>query len=123
WPDRHNQITRQLARLLSAADDDALQPGRFATATVALQGLPALERLLFAQSSPLGAYGCRLASTIAANLGTIAGEVVDQWRGIAPDQDLAEGLVDGLMTQLQIIVDLKLLRPLGEGAASARPRL
>ena len=38
------------------------------------------------------------------------------------DREVSARLLNDLHTQLQVIVDLKLLRPLGEGMDSARPR-
>lgn len=126
WPDKHNQLSRQLARLLAAGDRESLEPARFARATVALQGFPAMERLLFAGDAAdvlvRGSFRCALAGAIAANLATIAAETLAQWRDVEGGPDVADGLVDGLMTQLQLVGDLKLLRPLGATIAKARPR-
>ena len=126
WPDKHNQLSRQLGRLLDAADDAALAPDRFAAATVALQGLPAIERLIHHDGSMAprgGAFGCRLIAAIAGNLRAIAASALAEWQALPADETAAEGLVDSLMTQLQVIGELKLLRPLGADASSARPRL
>jgi hypothetical protein len=126
WPDKHNQLSRQLGRLLDAADDAALAPDRFAAATVALQGLQAIERLIHDDGATAlrgGAFGCRLIDTIAANVQAIAAEALAEWQEFPANETAAEGLVDSLMTQLQVIGELKLLRPLGTDAASTRPRL
>lgn len=47
WPDSRNTVGRQLAGVLNEPRDDLLDPEVLASASVALQGLPALERLLF----------------------------------------------------------------------------
>ena len=47
WPDKRNVVGRQLAEVLKKQDHAALEPERFATTTVGVQGLPALERMLF----------------------------------------------------------------------------
>ena len=47
WPDRRNMLTKQLNRFLGAADYKALDQIAFAKGSVALQGLSALERLLY----------------------------------------------------------------------------
>src|SRR6185312_13213928 len=47
WPDKRNVVGRQLAEVLKKQEHAALEPDRFATTTVGVQGLPALERMLF----------------------------------------------------------------------------
>ena len=67
WPDKRNVVGRQLAEVLKKQDHAALEPERFATTTVGVQGLPALERLLFGDdaleriaraAAPLSAAAC-----------------------------------------------------------------
>lgn len=91
WPDPRGIAFRQMASVLAARKPELLQPGALAGQSVAIQGLTALEILLYdAKAAPLGAgtdeasaYRCGLAAAIAANLKTIAGEVVAGWT--APD--------------------------------------
>jgi hypothetical protein len=112
--------------MLQAADAAALAPDRFAAATVALQGLPAVERLIYGESLATprdGAFGCRLIGAIAVNVHAIAADALAEWQALPADETTADGLIDSLMTQLQVIGDLKLLRPLGGNAAAAKPRL
>ncbi|MBK8157886.1 MAG: hypothetical protein IPK59_03520 [Rhodospirillaceae bacterium] len=47
WPERRNVVAKQLAALVASNDPAELEPKRFAEASVAIQGLPALERLLY----------------------------------------------------------------------------
>jgi predicted lipoprotein len=47
WPDKRNIVGRQLAGVLKEENEAALEPQHFATTTVGVQGLPALDRLLF----------------------------------------------------------------------------
>lgn len=47
WPDRKNAVGRHLAELLGSRDAAALASARFQSGSVAVQGLPAMERLLF----------------------------------------------------------------------------
>ena len=83
WPDDNNTGQRQLQTLIAAADPAALESANFARLSVGVQGFPALETLLFEQDSlaqlQADAYRCRVAETIAANIGGIAGEVHARW--------------------------------------------
>ncbi|WP_072396769.1 imelysin family protein [Hyphomicrobium sp. CS1GBMeth3] len=88
WPDPRGFASRQLRALLAAKKPELLEPGALARQSVAVQGLTALEILLFDEKTPLGAgddeaarYRCALASAIAANLHAVAGEIRDGWQG------------------------------------------
>src|SRR5205823_7679797 len=52
WPERKNATARGLAALLTKEGSADLAPARFAENSVAVQGLPALERLLFEGTAP-----------------------------------------------------------------------
>src|SRR5262249_21655344 len=83
WPDKRNIVGRQLADVLKKQDSAALEPQRFATTTVGVQGLPALDRLLFedqalANVAP-GGFRCGLFAAIGANLQTIAHDLAAGW--------------------------------------------
>src|SRR3546814_13295273 len=47
WPDKRGVVRRHLSQLLSEQDAEALQLRPFANGSVAVQGFPGLERLLF----------------------------------------------------------------------------
>ncbi|NQV98766.1 MAG: imelysin family protein [Rhodospirillales bacterium] len=86
WPERGNAIDRALAALRAAANPDRLLPPLFAQASVAVQGLPALERLLYGDSDVTQDPGaCEIGRTIAINLASIAAEVSGEWRGAVVD--------------------------------------
>lgn len=86
WPDPRATAQRQLAALVAARKPDVIAPGALASQSVAVQGLTALEILLYDDKVPLGAgsdeaavYRCGLARAIADNLATIAREMADEW--------------------------------------------
>src|SRR5690606_25872961 len=63
-------------------------PGALAGQSVAVQGLTALEILIFDEKTPLGTgtdeaarYRCALAGAIAANMHAVAGEISAGWTG------------------------------------------
>ena len=144
WPERRNAVARGLNMLLGAADSASITPQRLAEASVAVQGLPALERLLFDEAALVAfsadtddaRFRCALVTAIGANLSDIAREVVAEWRDeVLPvlkageshpiyfrdAGDLSARLLTDLQGLLQLMIDLKLQPVLGESAAAARP--
>jgi predicted lipoprotein len=88
WPDPRGTAARQLNTLIAARKPELLQPGALARQSVAVQGLTALEVLLFDDKHPLGAeadeaatYRCALAAAVAANLHGVADEIRAGWEG------------------------------------------
>jgi predicted lipoprotein len=87
WPDPHGTAERQLRRLLAQPDPALLQPGAIAAQSAAIQGLPALEMVLFTGDAALATaeaadpYRCGLAAAIVANLADITATVSAEWRG------------------------------------------
>ena len=137
WPERRNEISRGMSELLSEQDISRLEAGRFAKSSVAVQGLPALERLLFGQTDvSTNAFACRLGQAISANLDEIAQGTAREWRddvwpvveagGEHPlyfdtPQDLANRLFTDYLTAFTILKDQKLLAIAGPDAAKAKP--
>ncbi len=86
WPDRQRLGVKQINALLKKQDADVLQGTGLASRSVAVQGIGALEQVLFgdtrddlvvAGSGP--AYACSYAIAIAGNLTTIAQSVAAEW--------------------------------------------
>ncbi len=141
WPDKTNALGKQLPRALKAQDAQLLEPATFAKTSVALQGLPALERLLFSDKKPTETpYGCAFAQAIGANVANISAGVLEDWRDgegayakrIA-DADRSDLLFNdskevvalffgSLHEALRATDELRLGRPLGEAGGRPRPR-
>lgn len=88
WPDPRGFASRQLNGLLAARKPELLASGALASQSVAVQGLTALEILVFDDKAPLGTgsdeaarYRCALAGAIAQNLKAVAGEIESGWIG------------------------------------------
>lgn len=87
WPDPHGTGERQLRQWLAAQDAAMLEPGAIARQSAAVQGLPALERLLFEAprgltiAMPPETYRCEVARAVAGNLVAIAAEARAEWDG------------------------------------------
>ena len=136
WPAKKNLTSKQLNALLSAKDENSLNADYFRGASIAVKGLPALERLLFSDK-PLSPYGCQLAHAIATNVNLMSDEIAQEWESqqlpridSAPDgsdyyEDSIEAsteLMKALVEPVEVIRDLKLLRPLHKSAQKAKPR-
>jgi len=118
WPEKRSITDKQMAAFITAADAGKLVPASFATASVALQGLCALERLLFdgamtsdnkpasdkalahlTDGTPEAAYRAGYIVAIADNLQRIAQETRKAWQDLAPK--LAKGDEAGFATAAQ----------------------
>jgi predicted lipoprotein len=143
WPDKRNVVGRQLNDVLGKQDPAALEPERFATTSVGVQGLPALERLLYeedalsavAKDAPGAAYRCQLLAAIGDNLNHIAKDIVAGWTGgylqsveqpdeegeeFRSERDVAARILNDLLTSTIAIRDMKMLAALGDSIAKAK---
>jgi predicted lipoprotein len=140
WPERKNAVARSLAKAIG--EPDKLTPERFKQASVAVQGLSAMERLLYDEgavdallSGPEAARRCEVGEAIALSVATLSGETLEGWRGKGgmietlktADEATVRETVSRLGTDLlgvyQAIGDLKLDAVTGMEAAEARPTL
>ncbi len=135
WPDKHKVTGRQLWRLLAQINEgSSLTLEQLQGKSVALQGLPVLERMLFSEKHPLDSSRCLIAIKVTENLYTIAKENYMAWisapvkfaqellephpsLGIYPSQEvIAEIFFNQLTTQLLIVEKLKLERVIKKGS-------
>ncbi|NQV98767.1 MAG: imelysin family protein [Rhodospirillales bacterium] len=139
WPERRNSIGKGLAALLAVNDEAKLAPERFKKASVAVQGLPALERLLFTETDvSQNPWACKIGQSITANLAAIASEVIVEWtddirgkleRGEAhmdyfsEPSDFVNRVFNELSTGYAMIKEQKILAVLGASAEKAKPLL
>ena len=144
WPDRRGRGLRQVQALLAEENPDAIDPERLRRKSVAVQGLPALEFLLFgtgsdALANPEGAYRCGLAAAVAAVIAGHAATLHTAWAGADGHSQLmqrpgadnplyrnnAEVLQEILRAAaeiVEIVRDVKLGSALGESPDNAKPR-
>lgn len=78
WPDKHNVGSKQLRRLLADERSKKLSLDELQKKSVALQGLPALEKIIFSKK-PITSANCTLAHRISENIESIARETYDGW--------------------------------------------
>lgn len=125
WPDKRSIGGRHLARFLVKGARVDLTSEKVSTASVALQGFPALERLLF-DEMPLGVRPlpdealsrCDVATAIAKNITAIAKDLVAESQrpqAFGPEPKLAvRGMVSDLITGIEVVQRLKLHMPVGD---------
>src|SRR5262245_25022026 len=138
WPERKNTTAKALAELLEKDGVTDLAPELFVKNSVAVQGLPALERLLYddkAQTEMLSgmrkARRCAVGQAIAWNVLIIAHDVRLGWsndivEAIAnPDtaKEATSRIATNFLSSFAYMRDSKLRPVLGKDAASARPML
>jgi hypothetical protein len=84
WPDRRGIALRQVQAAIATGDESVTDAANLPAKSVALQGFPALEYLLFGTGSealadPGGDHRCRFAQAVAQNIRGIAGEMNAEW--------------------------------------------
>ncbi|MEM7208895.1 MAG: imelysin family protein [Pseudomonadota bacterium] len=150
WPDKHNVVSKQLAKLLSKQDPTVLEPENFRDVSAGLQGLSALERVIFSSDSEEkllasaddAPYRCALLVAIAHNLAWMTNAIVRDWESgknafrtqvlaandesgsdfFADPTELAYQILSRLRESVQAVHDLKIGRPLGKAGSRPKPR-
>ena len=145
WPDPRDSVGRQLADLLSKNDPAQFEPANLEKQSVATQGLPALERLLYGEGAETLLAGdmiaCAAVAGIAANIAVQTAGVLADWQGgsvhyaetikaagtgndyyRSPREATVE-LFKSLHLAVEMVADRKLTRALGDKPSAARPRL
>lgn len=129
-PDPRGVVRRQVAKTLAERPQNLLKPTAIGEQSAALQGLPAVEILLFAtpqdEAPEALAYRCRLAHSISTYVAMLARNMLDEWTAPngwrqhmlsagpenkdyrSPNEAAAE-LVRTLLTGLQIVREEMLL--------------
>jgi predicted lipoprotein len=147
WPDPKGLGLRQVQAALAGKDSSVTDMEQLAGKSVALQGLPALEYLLYgdgaeslAKSGGESAFRCSFASAVASNIDRIAKDLVKEW---GADSDYAKSflapaandpryhtptevtleLFKSLTSGIELVRDQKIARPLGEASDEAKPKL
>lgn len=144
FPDPHHVADRQIARLLSAKNDDAITRDRLTGASVAVQGFGAVDVALFgpgseALATAASSFRCRYVAALAAGIAEIAADVQAEWSGpyartwLEPGGDnktflsaaeTTQALYRAYVTELDVLRLHRLAPMLGaDGKASRSPPL
>ncbi|RBL87225.1 aminopeptidase [Streptomyces cavourensis] len=150
WPDTRGVMPKQVQALIAAQDAELLKTGALAGRSVAVQGLPALEYVLYGepallkqagttQGTPTFPYACGYAVAVSANVAAMSRDVAQAWSAqgdfgrqfarpqagndlYRDPQEVAAEAMKALSTGLQFARDVKILPVLGDSAANARPK-
>jgi predicted lipoprotein len=144
WPDRKGIGLKQVQATLAAKDATAADPAQLPAKSVAMQGLGALEFVLFgtgadALSTAGDPYRCQYGAAVAANIAAIAGDVeaawakddgfAAQWAQPGPANPLYQSGTESVTALLEVFVNgLELVRDvrvggfLGKEAADDKPK-
>ncbi|WP_394888770.1 imelysin family protein [Mesorhizobium sp. AaZ16] len=144
WPDRKSTGLKQVQRALADKDATATDPATLKGKSVAMQGLGALEFILFGTgaeslAAPGEAYRCAYGRAIAGNVEEMASAIVAGWQdpaGIAAqwgnpgadnplyrtDDEAITELFDIFIHGLEMVRNVRINGFLGEDAHSDRPK-
>lgn len=128
WPERKNAVERGIRAILDPAAAEARTPEGISQQSAAVQGLPAIERLLFANEPPGtgadGAIRCAAGEAIAVNAARLASAMRDGWVARAGQVNEAgkAALATDFVTALAIIKDTKIEAVIGKEAKGVKPR-
>jgi predicted lipoprotein len=87
WPDPRGVTQRQVSALVAKRDVTALDPAQLAKKSAAVQGLSALETLLYDDKHRLDGdneearYRCKLALSTAQSMHALTDEILTEWQG------------------------------------------
>ena len=137
WPDRKGLGRRQVLKALKQSDASVLDPAKLEAKSVALQGLGALEMLLygkgagdFAKPGAARQFRCGYVRAIAANLVSIAKDLKSEWQDgqlhptifLTPgpnnpsyldDREVTLEIAKAFLVGLERLRDVKIAGPLG----------
>lgn len=138
WPDKKNLTSKQLNKMLAAEDPASLSDEAFMTASIAVKGLPAMERLLFSDSAleqlKQQPFRCEFLHAVSDYVKAQTTNTHKEWLAFKQEysyleseeglyensEDAAIDLMKAQVEPLEIIKDLKILRPLGKNKAKAK---
>lgn len=121
WPDSKNLVARKTDYWLS--DERTATREAIAKGSIAVQGFPALEYLLFDKTlaergiEPSDAQACALMTAVTGHLVQVTAQINEEWETFGPFYKTTDTLTDttihAAMTGLEILVDRRLAAPLG----------
>ena len=152
WPQARGRVGDVIAELLGAGDEGIFSPERFSGTSVAAQGLPAAEHLLFARGDALsgaveaGSAECRVLEAVGRGLEEIAHDALEEWTvavaagsassyadlmlepgpgnaDFPSSQDATLLFFAALHTGLSLVAEVKVAPVIGDSTATVRPAL
>ncbi|MGH6824399.1 imelysin family protein [Methyloceanibacter sp.] len=147
WPDPKGLGTRQMREALGRQDQSVTEAASLSGKSVALQGLPALEYLLYgddagtlAKGGGAATFRCRFAEIIAGNVAGMAKDIAAGWQDGAAytkayldpgpansayhtQKEVTLELFKTFATGIELVRDQKMAKALGPKPEQARPQL
>jgi predicted lipoprotein len=142
WPDPRGRGLAQVEAVLRSEDPGATEVAALRGKSVAVQGLPALEFVLFGSGSEaLGSgadFRCRYALAIAGGVAETAAALAAAWSGPYARfvEDAGEGnpvyrshgeamqdILEAAAAELALVAGMKLAAVIGEAPPAAKPKL
>ncbi len=141
WPDRRSRGFRQITATLREQDPSATDPVALEGKSVALQGLPALDYVLFGKgadglAAPGADFRCGYARALGVRIAAVATALADEWAGPFARTIVSAGpanptfrdageavraILQAAHEQMQITSDYMISRPLGYGSNPPKP--
>ncbi len=145
WPDKKGVVNRHLKKFLVMMENGVASPEKLQAGSVAIQGFPAIEQLLYSQSQALlpqneqSGMRCLLLEWITANLSQVTHMILQEWQSpygyrhivntagkeneiYFSEKEVTQDLLTSWHAQLQFIDELKISAPLGKNEKKARYR-
>lgn len=143
WPDRRGLGRRQVEAIIRKQDATAIEVDTLRDKSVAVQGLPALDHVLYGDGADAmlvpGSYRCSYARAVAGAVAGTAREIHEDWRrphGFAAtmtspgvgntvfrtDGEALQQLLKSAAEMLQIVAGQKLLAVIGGSPGNVRPK-
>ena len=148
WPDPRGRGLQQVQGIIAAADETATSVETLRAKSVAVQGLLALEYVLFGTGAevladaadPAHVFRCRYGAAIAGAAATTSNEILAGWTAPggyadlmrdASDDDpvfrshgeVVQDLIKAAREELQLVREQKLAQSIGQTPDKARPKL
>lgn len=138
WPDKRNKTGKALTKLRTKIEaGEKMTALSLSQGSVAGQGFPALERLIFQDS--ISAGDCQIVNAISQNISLISHRMLDEWSIDEDDgfgaqilqavtgtesfnhpKDASFQMFKSLLTGMQWLADSKLKKSMGSAAAKAK---
>lgn len=128
WPDSRGKTPKALNALIRDTDQIVADPDAYTTVSIAARGFYALEYLLFdagLQQTETANYRCQLTRAIARDIEVTSVAIDKDWTNAYADEmrqpggryhseaEVRQELFKALDAGLQILIDMRLGRPLG----------
>ncbi|MEL0437031.1 imelysin family protein [Phycobacter sp. K97] len=128
WPDSRGKTPKALQALIRNGDPIVTDPDAYSTVSIAARGFYALEFLLYdtdLQQAGTAAYRCALTRAITRDIAATSAAIDRDWTETFADEmrqpgdryhsdaEIKQELFKALDTGLQILIDMRLGRPLG----------